>query len=36
MLVCGSQLEALWALSKPISGMSDLMGMAVGKTFNND
>jgi hypothetical protein len=32
MLVCGRQLEALWVLSERTSGMTDLLGHAMGKT----
>jgi hypothetical protein len=28
--VCGRQLEALWVLFEPSSGMTDLLGHAVG------
>jgi hypothetical protein len=33
MLVCGRQLEALWVLLKPNSGMTDLLGHAVGQSW---
>jgi hypothetical protein len=34
-LRCDRQLEALWVLSKPSSGMTDLLGHAVGQTWFN-
>jgi hypothetical protein len=30
--VYGRQLEALWVISKPSSGMTDLLGHALGQT----
>jgi hypothetical protein len=33
MLVCDRQLEALWVLSKPSLGMTDLPGYAVSQTW---
>ena len=35
MLLCGRQLEALWVLSAPSSGMTDLLGHAVGQKWFN-
>jgi hypothetical protein len=32
MLACGSQLEALWVLSEPTLGMTDMLGHAAGQT----
>jgi hypothetical protein len=32
MMVCGRQLEALWVLSEPTSGMTDMLGHAAGQT----
>jgi hypothetical protein len=32
MLVCGRQLETLWVLSESTSGMTNLVGDAVGQT----
>jgi hypothetical protein len=33
MLVCGRQLETLWVLSESTSGMTNLVGQAVGQTW---
>jgi hypothetical protein len=33
MLAFGRQLEALWVLSEPRSGMNDLLGHAIGQTL---
>jgi hypothetical protein len=33
MLVRGRQLDALWELSEPSPGMTDLLGYAVGQTL---